>query len=360
KSIQSDLIWDINNVFIGTVSLVQPIFMGGKIVAANQIANYAEKMALALKDKSLQDLIYSTDEIYWQVVSLANKRKLAESYVQMLQKMDTNTQALIEEGIATSSDGLAVKVKLNEARIALAKVENGLSLSRMLLCQLCGLPLESNIVLQDENLDKHIEVEAEKEHIVSSQVLEQAYENRKDLQALDYMQKIAKKKEAIILSDLLPNIGFTANYLISNPNFFKGFKKDFSGMFNVGVMLRVPITDWIGGSFRRQSSKSQTNIARLQYENAKEQTELQIKQSSFRANEAEKQIKTCFENRSNAEENLQHATYGFKEGVISSLNVMEAQTAWLSAQSALIDAQIEKKLAEAYFNKAIGNLNMDK
>lgn len=61
-------------------------------------------------------------------------------------------------------------------------------------------------------------------------------------------------------------------------------------------------------------------------------------------------------NMENAEENLRRANFGFEEG-LSALNLMEAQTAWVSARSSLIDAQIEVKLTEVYLSKALGKLS---
>ena len=61
-------------------------------------------------------------------------------------------------------------------------------------------------------------------------------------------------------------------------------------------------------------------------------------------------------NLEKAEENLRYATLGFKEGVIATSNVLEAQTAWLSAQSEKIDAQIDVKLTEIYLKKSLGTL----
>ena len=60
--------------------------------------------------------------------------------------------------------------------------------------------------------------------------------------------------------------------------------------------------------------------------------------------------------REKAEENLRYATLGFREGVIATSNVLEAQTAWLSAQSEKIDAQIDVKLTEIYLKKSLGTL----
>lgn len=60
-----------------------------------------------------------------------------------------------------------------------------------------------------------------------------------------------------------------------------------------------------------------------------------------------------------ANENLRYATLGFEEGVIPASNVLEAHTAWLSAQSEKIDAQIDVKLTEIYLRKATGELTID-
>lgn len=57
---------------------------------------------------------------------------------------------MIAEGVATKADGLSIKVKVNEAEMTLTKVTDGLSLARMLLCQLCGLDLSTPIMLADE------------------------------------------------------------------------------------------------------------------------------------------------------------------------------------------------------------------
>lgn len=93
---------------------------------------------------------------------------------------------------------------------------------------------------------------------------------------------------------------------------------------------------------------------------AREKVELQVNQSVYKVNEANKKLIASSRNMENAEENLRHANLGFEEGVIPALNLMEAQTAWVSARSGLIDAQIEVKLTEVYLTKAMGKLSADK
>ena len=340
---------DIQNVWVGNVALVQPVFMGGKIVTYNQITAYAKELAMSMNDQKLQDLLYKTDETYWQVVSLVNKKKLADAYVELLRKTDEDMVALIAEGVATQADGLSVKVKLNEAEMAQTKVNNGLALSRMLLAQLCGLPLTDTLTLADEQLDNF-----PVEERTTSVDVNQAFMNRNDLKSLDLASKIYKKKERIVLADLLPTVAFSANYFVTNPNLFNGFKNDFAGMFNLGVIVRVPITGWWEGSYKRNAARAETRIRQLEWEDAREKIELQVNQSVYKVNEASKKLAASNRNMENAEENLRSANLGFEEGVIPALNLMAAQTAWFSARSTLIDAQIDMKLTQVYLNKALG------
>ena len=343
---------DVQNIWVGNVSLVQPVFMGGKIDNYNQITKFAKQLAESMNNLQLQDLIYKTDETYWQVISLVNKKKLADAYVDLLRKMDSDVTAMIYEGVATEADGLSVKVKLNEAEMAQTKVENGLALTRMLLAQICGLSLEEDLSLADEKLD-NFPVETTQ----ASADLNEAFMNRNELRSLDLTTKIYKRKERIALAEMLPNVALAANYFVTNPNVFNGFKNDFAGMFNVGVMVKVPLSGWWEGTYRRNSAKAETRIKTLEWQDAREKIELQVNQSVYKVNEAGKKLIASSRNMENAEENLRRANFGFEEGVIPALNLMEAQTAWVSARSSLIDAQIEVKLTEVYLSKALGKLS---
>lgn len=345
---------DVQNIWVGGVSLVQPVFMGGKIVSYNQITKYARELAESMNDLQLQEVIYKTDETYWQVISLINKKKLADAYVSLLRKMDSDVTAMISEGVATQADGLSVKVKLNEAEMAQTKVENGLALTRMLLAQICGLPLDEPLALADENIE-NFPVHSND----ATANVNEAFANRDELKSLELAAKICQKKERIVLADMLPNVALSANYLVTNPNAFNGFKNEFAGMFNVGVMVKVPLSGWWEGTYKRNAARAETRIQTLQLMEAREKVELQVNQSVYKVNEANKKLTASNRNMENAEENLRHANLGFEEGVIPALNLMEAQTAWVSARSSLIDAQIEVKLTEVYLTKSMGKLSVN-
>ena len=141
---------DTRNMMAGAVTVTQPVFMGGAIIAANKMADINEQMATNSLEMKRQGTLYNIDQAYWQVVSLRHKQTLAESYVALVKKLKADVQKMIDQGVATKGDGLSVGVRVNEAEMALTQVKDGLALSKILVCQLIGLPVDENIMLADE------------------------------------------------------------------------------------------------------------------------------------------------------------------------------------------------------------------
>ena len=343
---------DTRNVYAGAITLTQPLYMGGKIRAYNKITRYAEELARQQHHSGMQEVILSTDQAYWQVISLVNKKKLAEGYLELLQKLDSDVEKMIAEGVATKADGLSVRVKVNEAEMTLTKVEDGLSLSRMLLCQLCGLDLGTPIVLADEQMENLPLAETNTQFDINT-----AYANRPEIHSLELATQIYKQKVNVTRAEHLPSVALMGNYMVTNPSVFNSFENKFKGMWNVGVMVQLPIWHWGEGMYKVKAAKAEARIAQYQLQDAKEKIELQVNQAAFKVHEATKKLTMAEKNQEKANENLRYATLGFEEGVIATSNVLEAQTAWLSAQSEKIDAQIDVKLTEIYLKKSLGTLS---
>lgn len=343
---------DTRNMYMGAVTITQPIYVGGKIRAYNQIARYAEGISKEQYRLQEQEVVLAVDEAYWQVVSLVNKLRLAQSYRELLQKLSRDVSLMIEQGIATKADALNVEVKLNEAEMTLSKAESGLTLARMLLCQIVGLPLESNITLTDEVLPS---IESDREEIATA-VEQLDYDLRPELRSLGLLNKIAKEQVRLVRSEYLPSIALEGKYTVTNPNRFDGFENKFRGQWSVGLVLKVPLWNWGQGIYKVRAARSEARQQELKLANTRERIALQVKQSQSVLRVADQQLVMATSNLDKANENLRYATLAFAEGLASMINVLEAQTAWLSAHSAHLDAQIEVRLARLYLRKAEGTL----
>lgn len=339
---------DTKNMFAGAIMVTQPVFMGGAITAVNKIADINEEMAANSLEMKRQGTLYNIEQAYWQVVSLRHKQKLAESYVALVKKLKDDVQKMIDQGVAIKGDGLSVGVRVNEAEMALTQVTDGLELSKMLLCQLCGLPVDEKITLADE--------ESENLSMTQNSLSSLNYDNRPELKVLQNTVNLSEQTTNVLKAGNLPQVLVTGGYALSNPNTFNGFEKKFGGFFNLGVLVRVPIWNWGDVKHKVRASKGATAIANLELDEARELIELQVNQSNFKVKEAQKKLTMAQSNVANANENLRMANLAFKEGTASFTTVMEAQTAWNLAQSQKIDAEIGVKLSEVELQKALGIL----
>ena len=342
---------DTRNMFAGAVMLTQPVFMGGAIIAMNKMADLGEKMAANSTEAKRQLTLYQIDQAYWQVVSLKHKQRLAQSYLDVVKKLDGDVQKMIREGVATRSEGLSVNVKVNEAEMALTQVNDGLVLSKMLLCQLCGIPMSEQVTLADEDKDELTTVALTPQVDVAV-----AADNRPELRQLQNIVDMSRQLTNILKAGNLPQVALTGGYMVSNPNLLNGFERKFAGMWNVGVLVRIPVWNWGDVAYKVRASKGATTIANLELQDVREKIELQVNQSVFRVKEANRKLEMAKSSTQKADENLRVANLGFREGVISATTVMEAQTAWLQAQSQKIDAEIDVKLSQVNLQKAMGTL----
>lgn len=343
--------FDVHNVFAGAFTLTQPIFMGGMIKAMNDITKYAENIAIATKNAAVQDVILGVDQAYWGVVSLGEKKRLAESFVNLVDSLRFNVNAMLEQGIATRSDLLTVDVKLNEAKVMLTKVDNGLTLSRMALAQICGLPVDSRLQLADEGGADIATTVAP-----HSYNMEDVYARRNDLEVVRQSINMLGSREKLAMGAMLPKVAAFGMYGFSNPNVINGFEKKFGGGFSVGATITIPLWHWGQHYNHYRATKATTNAQRLMLEDLEEKINLQVSQATFSFNEALKTYNTACSNMQSAEENLRSAQLAYREGLMTTDDVIAAQTAWLAANSEKIDAQIAIRLCDVYLSKVLGTL----
>lgn len=301
------------------------------------------------------------DEAYWNLVALHSKKKLAEGYKTLVEKLESDVEQLVKEGMATKADLLSVKVKVNEAGVTLIQVNNGIELSRMNLCRICGLDMDEPIDVED-NMDNKTSIADFDDNVdMSNQsadyMVQQAEGNRKELQALELQNKIYDEKIKLARAEYLPKVALMGGYLASNPSVFNSFERKMKGLWNVGITLNVPILTWGDRSYKVKAAKAEACMHRYETEEVKEKIELQVNQCRQKLQESQERYQTTLRSVDEAEENLRYANHGMKEGVITLSNVMEAQTAWLKAKSEWVNAQVDVRLANLYLKKAIGTIN---
>ncbi|MBR1838755.1 MAG: TolC family protein [Bacteroidaceae bacterium] len=342
---------DTRNIGGAALLLTQPIYMGGKISAYNRLTDYNAQLAAEQLRSDEEELLLNVETAYWQVVSLGAKKRLAEDYLEMLQHLEHDVELMLQNEVATKAQLLTVSVKVDEAQMTLLKVEDGLTLSRMLLCQLCGLPLDSSIQLADEDLDDVGTIAAD-----PVGTAETAFDQRPEIRQLQLGALMYKEKENIVAADYRPQIALVAGAAFTTPSLYNGFEKRLRGNWAIGVTFSMPIWNWHEGRYKRKAVRAESLITTCRLQDAKERIALQVQQCQFRLTEAHRREALSKHNLERADENIRIANLGHHEQVITTADVLQAHTAWLQAHSEKIDAQVEVRLAQTALRKALGTL----
>lgn len=346
REITSGFETDTRNTLFGLASVTQPVYMGGKLMALYKSARLLNNLSGLEYDKKREETLIAVDEAYWQVVSVKHKKELAEKYAALLDTLNRNVEELVAAEMATKGDLAKVRVKLNEAQMSLTKATNGLLLAKMLLAQRCGMPLESDFDVSESNPTLQVTARQTID-------MEEVWQNRREMQMLRISDTIALQSQRIAASGLKPNIIATGGYLMSKPNLFNGFQNELGGTFMAGVAVNIPILH-PGAVYSLKAAKAKRREVAYQIEEAKEMIELQVNKINHELQLAYKKLEQAQSNLVHAEENLKLADESFKAGMCSSSDLMAAQTAWISAKSEILDAEIEIEMNSVYLKQALG------
>ena len=120
---------------LGSVTAVQPLFAGLKIVSGNKLARLGEEVAQLQLQKTAAEVRERTDTYFWQVVSLRDNLSTIEAVERQLAEIHRQVALSVKAGLVTTNDLLRVELRRQEVASNRLKVENGLKVSKMLLAQ---------------------------------------------------------------------------------------------------------------------------------------------------------------------------------------------------------------------------------
>ncbi len=321
------------NNYMLNLGLIQPIYTGGKIRQMYKMSQTLEEMAKSSISLEEEKELTEMEELYWTLITLNEKYKLAVQYKKLLENLISDIQNYKSEGIVLNNDLLKARIKLNEADLNIFKITNGIQLTKKALCHKIGFPYDQYFEPADTIIPAEI-FQADPEKLKHS-----ALKNREDLKMLDHTVRMTESGIKIMRSRFQPDIGFTANYMYMNPNPFNGFSESFGGDYNLGIALNVPIFHWGERQQTLAIAQCENKVARLMLEDSHKLIVLQIEQAVNQLNEAYKELEMSKLSLQQTEENLRIMTDAFSEGMCRSSELLEAQVLWQEAYSKYIDAK---------------------
>ena len=341
-----DLNYKVRTVWMGGIQVEQPIFMGGKILAAYRMATLGKQMAQLNENLTATEVILETDQAYALMVKAQEMNKVAESYHAVLQELMKNVQSAYKHGLKSKNDVLKVQVKLNESELSIRKAENALRLANMNLCHLIGKPLTETLQISDD-----------------FPVIEQAFETqinditaRPEYSLLNKQVDMAKQQVKLSRSELLPQVGIRGSY-----DYIHGLKVNEQTLFDKGnfsVMLNVTIPLFHFGERinKVRASKAQLEQVRMEQADLNEKMYLELTQAANNLDEAKLQTALADRSLEQADENRRISKGEYEAGLEPLSDHLEAQALWQQAYETKVDAHFQLYLNYVKYLKAAGKL----
>ena len=341
-----DLNYKVRTVWMGGIQVEQPIFMGGKILAAYRMATLGKQMAQLNENLTATEVILETDQAYALMVKAQEMNKVAESYHAVLQELMKNVQSAYKHGLKSKNDVLKVQVKLNESELSIRKAENALRLANMNLCHLIGKPLTETLQISDD-----------------FPVIEQAFETqinditaRPEYSLLNKQVDMAKQQVKLSRSELLPQVGIRGSY-----DYIHGLKVNEQTLFDKGnfsVMLNVTIPLFHFGERinKVRASKAQLEQVRMEQADLNEKMYLELTQAANNLDEAKLQTALADRSLEQADENRRISKGEYDAGLEPLSDHLEAQALWQQAYETKVDAHFQLYLNYVKYLKAAGKL----
>lgn len=329
------------NGTIAGVSAIQPVFAGGQIINGNKLAAIGEEASRMQMKLSENDVEKTTEEYYWQMITLQEKLRTVAAVDTMLQNLHKDVDVAIRAGLALRNDLLQVQLRQNDTRSQSLKLLNALSVVRMLLAQHCGIR-DTAFVLNP--VDYKAEVT-----LPDYQNPDQALLGTAEYQLLGKQVEAANLQKRLTVGQNLPSVAVGAGY-----NYHNLMETDhtFAMIF---ATVSVPISDWWGGSHAIKRKKIEYQKAVDEQQDKSQQLIIRMQNAWNGINESYQQLQIAQLSITQSEENLRLHRDFYRAGTAKMSDLLEAQLLYQQSLDRRVDAMADyhRKLLE--YHHAVGH-----
>lgn len=325
-----------------SVSLLQPLYTGGRLLESIRISQSQQSLAMASSEVIRSGVCFQTDIQYWNTVARCEMVAIATELRNSVKNLVTTIEERVEVGLADPQDLLMAQVKLNEAEYALLQAQSTFETGRMALNSLIGVELKSAT-----QIDTTVPVVTFGDSLLISEGRQRA-----EIQMAEDRIKIAESSLKLSDSKYKPQfyVGADGNY--SSPGY--NFNADLNPNYALYAKLSVPIFEWGRRRSEKRASNQQIGIASDNLSKVEDQVNLEIETSRVALVQALERVDLAFSSLEKARENERMATERYVEGKISILEVLDAQT---YRQNSQINFTQGKVAAQGYYSELIKALN---
>ncbi len=317
-------------------TLVQPVFMGGRIVNGNKLAKLGIEASEKKVEISERDILQEVEDTYWLVAGLYEKRETVSQVKQLLDTIDTVAQSAFTNGLVTRNDLLKVALKRNEIETKSVQLEDGIVLASRALCQLTGIDYTGELELEPFPEDNAVETYV----LVDSFIVS----GRPEAELLSLNIKAEQLRKKMLVGEALPQIGIGLQGGYNN--FFERHRWNGFGF----AFVRIPLTQWWETGHKIKEQNLKIAKAQMMQKDLMEKMTLQNEQAFNQLNEAARMVAQSESAVQMAQDNYNLSMMNYQAGLATMSELLESQALLLQAQNNYTDARISYRAAQRKFN----------
>jgi len=332
------------DLYSAQLSLRQPIFYWGKIYQGNRQAGLNHKLASEEYKGVKNSLVFEVRRAFYNVLLAKQLIAIAEEAVNVASTHFKTTEALYKEGKVSDYDVSRAKVQLVSNQTRLIKAGNNLKLAKEELSVLLNAKLE-------EEWDVLGELPFEKRKVDLEETLHRALNERSEIRQLTIKKEIGEISIKLARAENRPNLDFLANYQYTNPFYYR---EEWGKTWNAILSLNFPLFNGLSDLGRIKQAKARLEQVRILKSEVEERIKLEVRKAFFDMEEAEERIEAQKENVELAGKNLGIAQERHRQGLMSEIEVRDAQLSLTQAETDYFQALYDYNLASSFLDKAIG------
>jgi len=319
---------------MGGLTALEPIYAGGRIRHGNQLAGIGIEAAALKKEMAASQVQLKTEENYWRIVSLKEKLNTISAAEMLLDTLFKDVNGAYQSGVIIENDLLKVKLKQNELKSKRMKVENGIALSTMALCQYTGIPYSDTLQFSDV-IDFNDSIMPPWTYQTSFQ---SAVQNREEYKLLDLSVQAEQKRKQMLIGESMPQVAIGAAYLYNNL-----MEKNNTNAL-VFATVSIPISAWWEADYNMQKQSLELQKAENTRRDLNEKLLLQMQQAWNDVTESYNQTLLAREAIGEATQNMKVAMDYYHAGMTTVSEVLESQTMLQQCRDNYVEQVVQYKI----------------
>lgn len=345
-------------MWLAGINVTQPVYAGGKIVAANKMARIGVEAASQQLRMTSAEVSAGAQNAYWSYVAVLAKVRMMKSYVAQIDTAYSQTRSALEAGMVTRNDLQRIEARRAQVLYQLGRTESGADLSRMNLCHIIGVDTSEEIVPADSDAEVELPENLHDYNLF----------DRPEVALLQCDADAKRQQVKMTRADFLPTLGLMAGWSAYGNIRMKGYQQDAEGNYmpfssrvkgdgwSVMASLSVPLWHWGEGCKKVKHARIDAENARIALDDNIKLMDLEVRQAISNVDTGRSLLESARLAMAESETNLANITRSYELGLCPLTDYLDAQSQWQTSASDLIEASTQLRIYCVDYLRVTGRL----